>query len=573
MNTPIISVARQMLPHARTAFPTRFLAFGTVCLLILGTAPSADANVYATDIRISGSTPGTPTSATVFVPCDNAVAINYRLNEPADAGVIVEIHSETTVVRAFTNAPGSPGTLRGPHTLIWNVRDEQGQIVPFGFYTVHITAAANGYGDWTQISDDFNAGNYVFQPRGIAVNRNTNSPDYGRVFVSNAEVGLNPTSEPGDRLGILRLNADGSRAEDAVSDGGWFREGSNSIPSKIEVSDDDYVYVNDSAHGLVLRFDQTISSFSRTLFLRSDNWPDGSATNLGGPFITGAGTNTQVWMAHTNDSGSVGIRRWNVASGGVIATNDLGSTIVQAGTNSDLSVAPFDVALDRSNRIYTIQSRDLSGDPADRVMRFPAYDGSGVAETNADWTIGSGDDNMRGASGIAVDPTATYVAVAFLGSGEGLARTGGGVKVFLGATNGSDVATLTPASFHDHTDVAWDKVGNLYLCDNADSVWRAFSPPGANTNTTVALQTLEVAPPPLSPYLQAVGYDNGQFQFTLCGRTNVDYVIVASTNLLTSLQTWTPVLTNHDNTFLRLITVDAPPDRRFFCAYATASAP
>jgi hypothetical protein len=155
-------------------------------------------------------------------------------------------------------------------------------------------------------------------------------------------------------------------------------------------------------------------------------------------------------MAHTNDPGSAGIRRWTVGSGGTITTNDPGVTIVQAGTNSDLSVAPFDVALDRSNRIYTIQSRDNTGDPADRVMRFSAYDGSGVAETNSDWSVGGGDDNMRGASGIAVDPTATYVAVAFRGSGNGLGRMGGAVKVFS-AANGFDIQTLTPAPFHDLT--------------------------------------------------------------------------------------------------------------------------
>ncbi len=559
------------LSFARRAGSIR-LTWLALFALALCPAHRADANAYATDIRILGSTPGTATNATVFVPCDNAVLISYRLNEPADAGVIVEIHSEATVVRAFTNAPGSPGALRGANSLIWNVRNQQGEVVPFGFYTVQITAAANGHGDWTQISDDFNAGNYVFQPRGIAVNRNASSRCYGRVYVANGQVGFDPTSEPGDRLGIQMLNADSSRsADEGFSAGGWFLNETNSRPSKIEVSDDDYVYVNDSARGLVLRFDQTISAASRTFFLRSDNWPNSGTTNLGGPFITGAGTNTEVWMADGNDSGSVGIRRWTVGSAGTIATNDLGITIVQAGTNSDLSVAPFDVALDRSNRIYTIQSRDNTNDPAARVMGFPAYDGSGVAETNADWNVGSGDDNMRGASGIAVDTTATYVAVAFLGSGVGFGRTGGAVKIFS-AASGSDVHTINPApfpeSFHDHTDVAWDNVGNLYLCDNADSVWRVFSPPGANTNTTVAAQTLEVAEPPLAPYLQAVGLTNGQFLFALCGRTNVDYVIVASTNVSATLQTWTPVLTNRDSSHLRLIAVSAPPCRRFFCAFA-----
>ena len=144
--TAIISIARREFPSIPKAFATRFLAFGAGCLLILAGASSADANVYATDIRIFGSTPGTATSATVFVPCDNAVLIRYRLNEAADAGVIVEIHSEGTVVRAFTNAPGSPGTLRGANMLIWDVRNEQGEVVPFGFYTVQITAAVNGHG-------------------------------------------------------------------------------------------------------------------------------------------------------------------------------------------------------------------------------------------------------------------------------------------------------------------------------------------------------------------------------------------------------------------------------------------
>lgn len=552
---PDLSFARRVGSICLTWFALFALAFCP--------AHRACANVYATNIRIQGSVSNTATGATVFLPC-NTVQISYLLNEPADAGVVVEILSGANVLWTKAIAGGSPVTLRGMNSLIWGGTNNSGISVPLTNDSVRITAASVGYGEWTQITDDFNAGNYAYQPRGIAVNRNTNSPYYGRVFVSNAGIGFNPGSEPGDRLGLLILNADGSRAEGGFSDGGWFLAGSNSGPSKIEVSDDDYVYIHDSVRGLVLRFDQSISSASRTVFLRSDNWPNSSTTNLGGPFITGKGTNTQVWMADTNNSASVGIRRWTVTGDGTLATNDLGITVVEAGTNSHLSVAPYDVALDRSNRIYTIQSRDNSLDPADRVMRFPAYDGSGVAETNSDWSVGSGNDNMRGASGIAVDPTATYVAVAFLGSGVGLGRTGGAVKIFS-AADGSDVQTLTPAAFHDHTDVAWDNVGNLYLCDNADSVWRVFSPPGANTNTTVAALTLEVTDLPLAPVLYALNYANGQFRFTLGGQPNIDYVIEVSTNL----QSWVPVLTNRDNCVTRLIVVSAPPEnRRFYRAFA-----
>jgi hypothetical protein len=570
MNSTANTNARRPQRFTRPVLNALFLACVLTSLLSSSLPRSARANVYATDVRILGSTPGTDTSATVYVPCDNAVFISYRLNEPATAGVIVEILSGTNVIHAFTNAPGSAGALRGENSLIWNVRNELGEVVPFGFYTVEITAAATGHADWTQISDDFNAANYVYQPRGIAVNRNASSPYYGRIYVANGQTGFNPDDEPGDRFGIQMLHADCTRLPtESFSVGGWFFNENSSLPWKIEVGEDDHVYINDwFDRGLVLRFDQNLSAASRKQILREDNRP--GAANLSGPFITGTGTNTQVWMADANDTASVGIRRWTVAEDGTLATNDLGITIVETGTNSHLTVAAYDVALDRSNRIYTIQHRTAAGDPHHRVMRFPAYDGTIGALTNADWQIGGGDDNFGGASGIAVDPADTYVAVAFAGVGDGFGRIGGGVRVF-NADNGAAVHTMTPAPFHDHTDVAWDNVGNLYLCDNWDSLWRVYSPPGANTNTTVAPQILEVAPPPLTAYLQSVGYTNGVFQFTLCGRTNVNYVIVASTTVLTGMETWTPVLTNFDSSPIRLISVNAPPDRRFFSAYTSAT--
>src|SRR6185503_11826302 len=106
----------------------------------------------------------------------------------------------------------------------------------------------------------------------------------------------------------------------------------------------------------------------------------------------------------------------------------------------------------------------------------------------------------------------------FLGSGEGAGRTGGAVKIF--SADGSELRTLTPGPFHDHTDVAWDNVGNLYVCDNWDRIWRVHSPPGANQATTVAPQTLEAGMPPLAAVLKPLSQTGGQFFFALSGRTN-----------------------------------------------------
>ena len=56
-------------------------------------------------------------------------------------------------------------------------------------------------------------------------------------------------------------------------------------------------------------------------------------------------------------------------------------------------LAPFDVALDKGGNIYTVQNLLDSGDPAVRVLRFPAYDPStngGAPETERHLGCGCG---------------------------------------------------------------------------------------------------------------------------------------------------------------------------------------
>lgn len=547
----------------KTTFNLRGVGIGLgSVILLLASGVATRANVYATNVRLNGSA----SDAALYVPCGQ-VTISYLLNEPATAGVTIDILQGDAVVFSKAFPGGGLGAERGINTYVWSGHDATSTLVPLTNYTVRVTAASYGYNEWTQISDDLNPGNYAWSPTSIAVNRNTNSPGYGRVFLANASPGPNPGFNLGDLVGLLKLNADGSRASDgAFSTGGWTWAGDGFSPWKLEVSADDHLYVHDWSSNVVLRFDQRIASESRIEVWRADSQTTNGLANFTGLSVAGSGTNTWLSMADASVTNGLGVRRWPIGPDGRVAANELGLTTVQAGTNSDLAVAPYDVAVDASNRNYTIQYRETAGDAALRVLCFPPYTNGTPALTNAEWKIGSGNDSMGGASGVAVDRDGRYVAVAFAGALVHGTRTGGRTTVFDAATGGvvTNLVTHLPGTeSHDHLDVAWDNVGNLYDVDHYEGLWRVYSPPGSNAAVTVALAPLRVTEPPINPILEAISYTAGQFTFSLTGRTNLDYLIQASTNL----NDWTTVATNAaERCSTRSVSVPAFETRNFYRA-------
>ncbi len=479
---------------------------GGLALALTTGIPSARANVFASNVKINGG------MTNISVAQGTSLSISYILNEPSSSGVTIKILSGANPVRTISIAAGGAGTLRGTNTVAWDGKNESSANVPPGSYTVSITAASAGYSGWTITTDDNNEGNYSWYPMGIAVDRNTSSPYYGRVFVGNSSAG--PGSLYGDQVGIQKLNADGSYADDgAFSNGGVDWQFPGFAPWKIRASDDDHVYIEDwSSYGDLYRFDPTISSNSMLHVFGAENIPTNSAgvsADLSGFAIAGTGTNTQIWM--TDYNGVFGILRYGVTADGTCATNDLGTTVV--GEGGSLDAAPFDVALDPGGNIYTIQNLVDSGNPSVRVLRFPAYDPStngGAPELSATWAVGAGDDTYAGAHGLAVDPTGTYIAVTCLGVSPPSGGNINGSTTIFYAINGAvvtnvDLGVSLPSiqttnalppyndpTQHFDTDCDWDAVGNLYYLDAGPGVWRAVSPPGANQATTVALPVVQV---------------------------------------------------------------------------------
>ncbi len=529
---------------------------------------SARANVYASDIQLNASL-----EAGVVVP-GGGLNISYILNDTASGGVWVRIFSGTNVVKTFRSDAGQAGTNTGRNSVIWDGVLDNGTNAPQGVYTVSITAAATGYERWTNITDD--GTNFsVFVPTGVTVNKNTDSPYYGRVFVGN---GLNGG---GMANGIYKYNADGSPADEGgFSLGGYQWSGNNNgynnayanpSPWKMDISADDILYVEDWAgNGVLVSFDQTIST-NNPLVLRPDNYPY-PGIYLSGPCVRGAGTNTQFFMADiiSVDLGGLGILRWTLGPGGVIAPNDTGTVVVTETNNSDLTLAPYAVSVDTNGEIYTIQrlwdQTNNINDPYMRVLSFPPYLEGNTPDTNALWQIGAEDWTLENSYGVAVDPTATLVAVASRGWGgvpDYLYE--GGVSIFRAADGG--LVTNISQDLEGNTnqeciDVSWDNAGNLYALDFSDSVWRVYSPPGSNYAKTVAVPIIQVLNALNAPQLIQVWTAAGQLNFTLMGQSNVTYVIQQSPDLAT----WTPVATNYSPAAVRTISVSPADTQDFYRA-------
>lgn len=490
------------------------LAMGVSCAL------PASANVFASRLRLNGTNINVQTTAGQSVP------VAYILNQAADAGVTVSVCIGTNVTWSTNISGGAPGTLKGTNGLTWPGVDSGGNAVTNGNWSVSVTANSSGFTNWSLI----NTG-YVWAAEGIAVNNNTNSLYFGRIFVGNAAEG--PNSSPGDLLGLTKYYADGTPvAEGVFSTGGWAWSGGESSPWKVEVGADDRVYVVDGASTCtVVSFDQFITTNSPPLqSLRTNNVAN-PGVNYAGLVATGTGTNRQFYMTDIDAGGpgGVGVRRWDVAANGAVATNDTGITVVPTSVSLPLELFPQDVTLDASGRIFVVQHLGASASQTNRVLAFAPY--SGTPQTTPLWTVT--DTGLVNAFGIAAALHTNCVAVVSRGS------TTLGITLY-NADTGAALATpgLNTGS-PEYTDVCWDRPGNLYVTDWQNSLWSEYSPPGTNRYQTVSVQTIKVGTYS-RPTLLSPGWSAGQFQATLVGEPGVNYALESSSNLVA----WTAFATN-----------------------------
>ena len=476
-------------------------------LLLACSAPSAHANVYATNIKLNGGT-------TNLVTTQGAgINISYILNETASAGVAVNVFSGTNILRAISLASGSPGALRGTNTVFWDTRDNGGTEVTQGVYSVSVTATSKGYTNWTQISPD-TTNYYVSAPTCIAVNLNTNSPFYGRVLVGNAN-GPNNAPVPGDNDGIIKCNADGSFADEgAYSAAGYAWNNDQALyacPQKLRIGGDDRVYALDAnQNGVVVACDMIMSS--NQVVFDEPNYHDilgDLRYGWGAMDITDAGTtNGLVWMGDVSPNNGLGIRTWRLTNGVADPNDHAGTVAVSAGGGSDLQSPSGGFMVDGNTNIFVSQKLQ-SGYGGSKALRFNNWDGTN-ALSSAAWNIATADNTsfIRWDFDAALDSRLNprYVACGMDGSL--------GIRL-LNPTNGSLVTNINSGVSYHAT--AWDNVGNLYAVADALKKWRVFSPPGGtNQATTTALNTVQVNAAQ-TPQIASFTSSNGLFVILFTG--------------------------------------------------------
>jgi hypothetical protein len=524
-----------------------------LALAFLSATTTARANVYATDIQINGSL------ASTNAPMDSPISITYRLNQTADRGVTVNILQGNTLVKTITG-----GTNMGLNSVSWTP-------AATGTYSVTITAAATGYTNWTQISVDTNAGMPAYAPQGIDVDKNTNSPYYGRVIMgcSYSDNGNHNPFVPAfaRKDGLYKMNADGTYADEGgYGDAGYTEDNLGDPPTAgqmpnsygfnpyiIRIGEDDRIYwCDNTVIGAIVACDMQATTNQSVIVLNNGNYnanPDLSYLGNNGGYgvqqfdVTGTTTtNPAVWLADAGDNPNWGIWMFHMVNGVADPADTVGTQAVIQSATSDLSEGSSGGCMVDANLDIFVSQNTPNNEAVLRTMDYTNWNHGVLPSKNSGanyaygkainqvfWGVGTSDNTFCGVLDTVINSRTHPTMVALpMAPGAGSSSTTFGIRVLnttngsvVSATNGATVQTLTNIDYaNQYTCAAWDNVGNLYAASTTTNCWRVWSPPGTNQATTLAVATVIVTAPPTPPDITSI----------MLGGTNVFINFTAGTN-------------------------------------------
>ena len=433
--------------------------FAVASAALAAIAFSANAHPYASGITNSSGT------------------ISFILNEAADDVKVVFNGGTTNDLGAL--AAGVQSFALGAHT------------------SYSIVVSRNGSGVINQISVD-NTNNDFFGPRGLAVNINPKTHNFGRIYVVNANVGNDGVRLTG--RGLYVLNADTSDAlgygtNAAGTNGVTLGSSTTYSPYRAFVAGDDQVYYADAGGGTGSGGGTTGSAAvwkvtpDLTISTAVFKFGLGGATNFGPcvsqPTVTGD-TNTgnmvlycSMWN-YTNAGTSnlyTAIYKYNIGSG-PLPWNTIPTdyALVGASDGQDVNGVNQDLLIAPDGKFYATQFRNV-GTNNNTTLWVYATDGQTLLFNS--YVAGGGTDPLAMCYTSAVSPDDKYYAAIRSDGTFFLASISNGLPNF--STLVSNATTLGSTA----RGIAFDAADNLYLSSGGADRLRVYSLGLTTTATTV----------------------------------------------------------------------------------------
>jgi flagellar hook assembly protein FlgD/DNA/RNA endonuclease YhcR with UshA esterase domain len=450
-----------------------FVLVALAIVLILAGAQQSNANVFASNIRITQPNSDLPFDAKVND--GTGVGIRFVLSDHADS-VIIQITRGAT----FINSVKGYNFNSGDTLLVWNGKDFQGNYVATGDYSFSVSAMDKGYNKYTEI---FYNDTYNIFTRGVTAITNEALKNYG--FIYSADNG----GYNGQGTGIVRHSADGRLWGNAKGVPKLNNTGAVVGPANLryssEATEDGYIYLIGRDNKQIFRYHTDTMNVAMV-----DS--GGYTTNLEGLAVT-----------RTEGGGHLLLIAGNAK---VYMFSDGGPSLAHPKAvmiDGDTSVVYWDVQFGRDSIVYaTYYGAKDQIRPGVAKFNFSGWDGVTPRKlADAVWTatVDSGRGNTmamwRGQDSLGSQDLLYFTIARRKASDPNAPQKIYVVKNLSSATPTLDTVYSDKQNnmTQSRSDIAVDAVGNIIYFENSNEEVVLVSPPtGPNNRTTQGRSTIKV---------------------------------------------------------------------------------
>lgn len=510
---------------ATTQFALGRCATITSVSLVWALAAAAQAAPYASNLTVSGTTVS-------FILNESADFVGYSLNGGPKVPLLKTPGSQTF----FLDSPSDSFTIEAYKAL------GTGWIRPTGATTGSSSTGLSqptSNGGFTLISSDTNSLVRFNSPRGVTVNVNPNTPNFGTAYIANTATGsvaagagsiAGSAGRPAVSKGMFALRADQSDAFGYGNTGqtaAW-NTASTSTPWKPAVAPEGDVYISDfsDASGTVWRMTGTLTG-GTAVFTGS-----GSTVVPAGQYH---GSTTTVWVTGTGADMTLYTIDEDLTPAGVpgaISTSSSSTRNVWAyalGTNAlpftspPTLVNPSPYLVNTQNNVvrgadgkyYISQNRSAGAEPGILVLDVSGSSiFTSLAATRALLSNTSAPDIFTNTMGIAVSADQKWIAAVLNNSDVAVMPLIGGIPDIA-----SRLIIDTGTNINSGRDIVFDAANNIHYVSSGQQIYRVLATGGESLSITsysggvTTFSSVTAVPEPSTVTLALLGFAGGALAY------------------------------------------------------------